>query len=388
MQQVNPDADVIMLLAKADESEGLCNLQCSRKSYQMNQPRSIYKTDYVPFDWMENNFSSESNDFCSSENIDECLRHISQELSALGYPSIYSSSSDCEYAVNCDIVRLLNVTFELIGSCRDHVQIKDDLECSNRRLSSDLHVLSKKNAQLKESLEQFENKYKSVLEKERQLKEKNNRLLQTIKNEKEESKRLSSQIQQQKVAYQHEIRKYENNINQMKARLNQIISDRNPDKKVASISPSNLLQRNSKQRGKWKTGSVAKSCVEEMYSSVISSYENRCQEMMKEICEYRSCLEQIQHQIVETDLSLGEDSQHLVNFIPLSAIWNGTDLRKALEGRFQYLLNKLKETALKIAAESSEKSEDGSTLLKLQLSPQEKLSGGSKACEQLPISEV
>ncbi|CAL1287187.1 unnamed protein product [Larinioides sclopetarius] len=353
----------------------------------MNQPRSIYKTDYASFDWMENNFSSESNDFCSSENIDECLRHISQELSALGYPSIYSSSSDCGYAVNCDIVRLLNVTFELIGSCRDHVQIKDDLECSNRRLSSDLHALSRKNAQLKESLEQSENKYKSVLEKERQLKEKYSRLLQTIKNEKEESKRLSSQIQQQKVAYQHEIRKYENNINQMKARLNQIISDRNPDKKVASISPSNLLQRNSKQRGKWKTGSVAKSCVEEMYSSVISSYENRCQGMLKEIYEYRSGLEQIQQQIVEIDLSLGGDSQDLVNSIPLSAIWNGADLPRALKDRFQFLLNKLKETALKIATKSPLKSEDGSTLLKLKLSAQEKLTGVSQACGQLPISK-
>ncbi|GFY63824.1 afadin-and alpha-actinin-binding protein [Trichonephila inaurata madagascariensis] len=115
-----------------------------------------------------------------------------------------------------------------------------------------------------------------------------------------QSKKLSSQIQQQKVTYQHEIRKYENNMNQMKARLNQILADKNPDKKIANISPSSLLQRNSKQRGKWKTGSVAKSCVEEMYSSVISSYENRCQTVMKEILEYQNGLEYIQRQIIET----------------------------------------------------------------------------------------
>ncbi|KAF8773129.1 Afadin- and alpha-actinin-binding protein like [Argiope bruennichi] len=348
----------------------------------MNQPRSIYKTDYVPFDWMENNFSSGNNDFCSSENIDECLRHISQELSALGYPSIYSSSSDCGYAVNCDIVRLLNVTFELIGSCREHAQIKDDLECRNRRLSSDLSTLSKKNALLKESLEQSENKYKSVLERERQLKEKNNRLLQTIKNEKEESKKLSSQMQQQKITYQHEMRKYENTISQMKTKLNQIISDRNPDKKVASISPSYLLQRNSKQRGKWQTGSVAKSCMEEMYSSVISSYENRCQEMMKEISEYRSCFEQIHYQIIEINLSIGGSMQDFMDLIPLKAIWNRTDLRVTLDDRFQYLLNKLKGNALKIVADNSRKSENEATLLKLKLSSHEELNEESKPCEQ------
>ncbi|GFU54109.1 hypothetical protein TNCV_109341 [Trichonephila clavipes] len=43
----------------------------------MNQARSIYQTDYVPFDWVENNFAPET-DFCSSENIDECLKLISQ----------------------------------------------------------------------------------------------------------------------------------------------------------------------------------------------------------------------------------------------------------------------------------------------------------------------
>ncbi|GFU30872.1 afadin-and alpha-actinin-binding protein [Nephila pilipes] len=323
----------------------------------MNQARSIYQTDYVPFDWVENNFVPETKDFCSSENIDDCLRLLSQEFSALGYPSIYSNSTPCDYAVNCDIVKLLNVTFELIGNYRDHIQVRDDLENRNRRLFSDLSALNKKNSQLKESLEQGENKYKAALERERQMKEKNNRLLQTIKNEKEESKKLSSQIQQQKVTYQHEIRKYENNMNQMKARLNQILADKNPEKKIANISPSSLLQRNSKQRGKWKTGSVAKSCVEEMYSSVISNYENRCQAMMKEILEYRNGLECIQLKMTETISFLGGNSNELLNLLPLSVVLIGADLQKVLEERFQYLLNKLKETVLENIKQSAKKYE-------------------------------
>ncbi|GIX97078.1 afadin-and alpha-actinin-binding protein [Caerostris darwini] len=293
---------------------------------------------------MENNFSSEINDFCSSENIDECLEHISQELSALGYPSICSNSRTCEYAVNCDIVRLLNATFDLIRSYREHAHIKDELESRNHRLFSDLNALIKKNAQLKENLEQAENKQKSALEKERQVKEKNNRLLQAIKSEKEEMKKLSSQLLQQKNTYQHEIRKYENSINQLKAKLNQMIADKNPDKKVANISPSSLLQRNSKQRGKWKTGSVAKTCMEEMYSSVISSYENRCQAMTKEILDYRQSLECIQQEVIATNSSLGGTSGDLLSLLPLSVYWNRNNLQKSLEGRFKFLLCRLQNT--------------------------------------------
>lgn len=36
--------------------------------------------------------------------------------------------------------------------------------------------------------------------------------------------------------------------------------------------------------------------------------------------------------------------EDLVNFMPLNAVWHGTDLENALEDRFKYLLNKLKET--------------------------------------------
>ncbi|GFV32740.1 afadin- and alpha-actinin-binding protein [Trichonephila clavipes] len=309
-----------------------------------------------------------------------------KEFSALGYPSIYSSSTLCDYAVNCDIVKLLNVTFELIGNYRDHAHVRDDLECRNRRLFSDLNALSKKNSQLKESLEQAENRYKAAIEKERQMKEKNNRLMQTIKNEKEESKKLSSQIQQQKVTYQHEIRKFENNMNQMKTRLNQILADKNPDKKIANISPSSLLQRNSKQRGKWKTGSVAKSCVEEMYSSVISSYENRCQTMMKEILEYQNGLEYIQCQIIET-LSFFSGNPDELNLLPLSVALNSADLKKVLEERFQYLLNKLKETVLENIKNNTKKHGEDLDVLVSKISQYEKSLEDSKLSEQATSNE-
>ncbi|GIY39796.1 afadin-and alpha-actinin-binding protein [Caerostris extrusa] len=285
---------------------------------------------------MENNFASEINDFCSSENIDECLKHISQELSALGYPSICSNSRTCQYAVNCDIVRLLNATFDLIRSYREHAHIKDELESRNHRLFSDLNALIKKNAQLKENLEQAENKQKSALEKERQVKEKNNRLLQAIKSEKEEMKKLSSQLLQQKNTYQHEIRKYENSINQLKAKLNQMIADKNPDKKSCQYISFKFTAE------EFQTTREMENCMEEMYSSVISSYENRCQAMTKEILDYRQSLECIQQEVIATNSSLEGTSGDLLSLLPLSIYWNRNDLQKSLEGRFKFLLCRLK----------------------------------------------
>lgn len=44
----------------------------------MDPARSTYKTDYIPYDWMQNNFTSNAQDFCSSDNVDDCLRYISR----------------------------------------------------------------------------------------------------------------------------------------------------------------------------------------------------------------------------------------------------------------------------------------------------------------------
>ncbi|KAG8183497.1 hypothetical protein JTE90_003849 [Oedothorax gibbosus] len=354
----------------------------------MNQ--STYKADYIPFDWMHNNFNSNT-DFCSSENVDDCLRYLSREFGALGYPSIYTDENDCEYSVNCDIVQLLNVAYELLGNRREGEQAKEDLECRNRGLIEDLKAINRKNSHLKESLEQCDRKYKSALEKERQLKEKNKELTQQLKTERDETKRLASQMQQQKKTYQIEMRKSENSMSQMKSRMNQILTDKNPNKKIANITSPNLLQRNSNQRGKWKTGSVANSKFEEMYNSVISTYEARCQEMMKEISTFHSCLEFIQGLLLDmiSQFKLEDNASNRISstLIPLQAILNGSDLQKSLEERFSYLLQQIKDSVLQQSISSTKQNAIEDAALKTKVLQCKENMPDFKASEQADIGE-
>ena len=44
----------------------------------MNKARTTYQSDFTPFDWLQNNVVTDMNEFCSSENVDECLKYISQ----------------------------------------------------------------------------------------------------------------------------------------------------------------------------------------------------------------------------------------------------------------------------------------------------------------------
>ncbi|XP_035211544.1 afadin- and alpha-actinin-binding protein-like isoform X2 [Stegodyphus dumicola] len=303
----------------------------------MNQPRSVYKNDFCAYDWLENNITPDPDEFCTPDNVDDCLKYVSREFSALGYPSIYSNTSSCPFSVNCDIVNFLNGTFELLRSCTEHVQTKEVLENRNHCLSADIKALCKKNSQLKNSLDQSARKYGSALEKERQLKERNDQLLQQLKYEKNEVRKVVAQMQQQKIAYEHEIRKQENYVNQMKSRMNQLLANRNAEKKTASIISPNL-PKSDKQRGKWKTESAAKSCLEEMYNSVISSYENRVKEMLKEIKEYHHCLEYIRSEMRGIISSVKIDKNEIHECADINH--NGQPFS---EENFKILLSRIKE---------------------------------------------
>ncbi|XP_054715366.1 afadin- and alpha-actinin-binding protein A-like [Uloborus diversus] len=152
----------------------------------MNKAQSIYKSDYGPYGWSENDYNSVGDDFCSEENIDHCLRYLSQEFGALGYPSIYTNSSSCPYSINCDIVNYINITYDILRNCSEHAKNKEILEDRNRRLSTDLNILGKKNNHLKNNLEQTEKKLACALERERQLKVKVEQITQSLKIEKDE----------------------------------------------------------------------------------------------------------------------------------------------------------------------------------------------------------
>lgn len=44
----------------------------------MNQACTTYQSDFTPIDWLQNNVIRDMDEFCSSENVDECLKYISQ----------------------------------------------------------------------------------------------------------------------------------------------------------------------------------------------------------------------------------------------------------------------------------------------------------------------
>lgn len=46
----------------------------------MNQACTTYQSDFTPVDWLRNNVIRDMDEFCSSENVDDCLKYISQVI--------------------------------------------------------------------------------------------------------------------------------------------------------------------------------------------------------------------------------------------------------------------------------------------------------------------
>nr|XP_042906790.1 uncharacterized protein LOC107445002 [Parasteatoda tepidariorum] len=147
----------------------------------------------------------------------------------------------------------------------------------------------------------------------------------------------------------------------MKNRLNQVLVDKNPDKKIANISTSHLLQRSSNQRGKWKTESLAKSSTEEMYNSMISNYENRFQMAFKEIEEYRLSLHFIEQQLEAVLSSVGDKLYQ--NALPcLTAILNGNNFKEELVQKFSAMFTQVQQIIASKVSDNKNLSEEVETL--------------------------
>ncbi|XP_013415215.1 afadin- and alpha-actinin-binding protein B [Lingula anatina] len=246
-----------------------------------------------PFLTLPQRFSTSGNVvFCDRDNVDDCISYLNQELTTLGFPSLYHETSD-----TFDIVRLVNNTYELLQLQQKSLRVKEQLEDRQQRSESDLSHLQSTQNRLKDSLEQYEREISQSQERERQLVSKNKVLSKKVKAEKEEVKKLQSALSHKDVQYKHEVKKKERELNRLKDRLNQLLTDRSQERRIG-MEILNSLQRADGKRSTWKTKTSNNKHEEDMYRLIVANYEDKQRELLVENGQLRQCLNDMQKELV------------------------------------------------------------------------------------------
>ncbi|OWF38122.1 afadin- and alpha-actinin-binding protein B-like [Mizuhopecten yessoensis] len=230
---------------------------------------------------------TDENTFCCSENVEDCVTFLNQELTALGFQTIDHGDGATE-------VSLVNRLYEIFRLHQKARRFREELENRLRRLSSETEHYQSSNHRLKNEKVQLEREIGKEQEKCRQVVIKQKSLSEKFKAEKDEVKRLQCVIRDRDGQYKHELKKKERELNKMKEKLHHLITDKNPNRRMG-LDIANSLQRADGKRSQWKTGSHDKQ--EEMYQLVIHNYEDKQRELMIENTDLRDCLVYMQREL-------------------------------------------------------------------------------------------
>lgn len=226
--------------------------------------------------------------FCTSDNVDQSIAYINQELTVLGFQAI-------SFETHNRIPSLVNRLYEILRQYQRIGRIREELENRLHRVTSELDHYQAMNQRFKTENEKLDKENGREQEKYRQLINKQKALSSKFKTEREEIKRLQSIIKDRDAQFKHELKKKEREVNKLKEKLHQLISDKTPNRRVG-LDIANSLQRPDGKRSTWKSAGNNKQ--EEMYQVVIHNYEDKQRELMLENADLRDCLVQMQKELL------------------------------------------------------------------------------------------
>ncbi|XP_077440894.1 afadin- and alpha-actinin-binding protein-like isoform X2 [Vanacampus margaritifer] len=231
--------------------------------------------------------------FCTEDNVPECVTHINQEMLSLGLPPVWTQSVSSS---DVNVISVLNCMYELLQLHRRGLRTLENMEMEKLKSSNNVDSLQLTSARLKEQLELAKRENMALCERERQLQMKVKSLQNCLKNEKEEIHKLQNIISSRASQYNHEMKRKEREFNKLKERLNQLLVDKK-EKRLA-MDVSNPLGRADGKRSLWKTEKTEAKHEGEMYKSLLRDYENRQRGLLLENAELRKVLKQMKNEMV------------------------------------------------------------------------------------------
>ncbi|XP_077462701.1 afadin- and alpha-actinin-binding protein-like [Stigmatopora argus] len=241
--------------------------------------------------------------FCTEDNVEECVEQINQELLSLGLSPVWTKLDGNSQVwvqsgsnLDANVISVLNGMYELLQVHRKGCQTLENLEQEHLKSTKNVDSLQLTRTRLKEQLEIAKRENTGLFERERQHQLKVKSLQNSLKNEKEEIHKMQNIISSRASQYNHEMKRKEREFNKLKEKLNQLLGDKK-EKRLA-IDIANKLGRADGKRSLWKTEKTEAKHQGEMYKTLLTDYESTQRELLLENAELRKVLKQMKKDMV------------------------------------------------------------------------------------------
>ncbi|KAL6636295.1 hypothetical protein LY90DRAFT_4353 [Neocallimastix californiae] len=290
-------------------------------------------------------------------NTKDGLKYLNQQLSMQGFPSHLNLNGLKEE----DATHIIECIFALIQQRQKDNDYKQEMMSELRQLALDNDTLNSNLDKLKQKYDRSQHELKTLNNKIIELTHSNKEMTRDNKILKEKNKYIQNSLQSLKTQYAHEIRKKEIELQKLKEKLQKRFNE--------CLSSTGIKYHVSNPLSKITMSNNKKSSNEDMFSILISNYENSEKELHNENCLLRQTLYDI---FKEIELILGVEEnekefdpnnvEEVTNLLDQNEFINPEDAqfklplsisREYLGQRINDLLEKFKEYIFSVQEETS-----------------------------------
>ncbi|PRP87844.1 hypothetical protein PROFUN_04318 [Planoprotostelium fungivorum] len=288
------------------------------------------------------NTSQEPSVFCTTSNIANSINFLNQALTSMNVDGIRLSGSVTEdekaqlinilyellqrqrkaeaaredlsdanrklQAIRETITlsKLINILYELLQRQRKAEAAREDLSDANRKLQAIRETITLSKNRLEDRVSQLEREIEQRKIKERLSAETFSQKETKWSTEREELQKKVNNLIYKDTQYQHELRKKELNMNKLKERMQALVAEKNREAK-----PIDLKKKPAKN--------------DDVYRSVIQSYDIKISELRVENSDLRGSLQDLQSELKDLMNSHQEAVRHLQRAGDISLHGDGLD---------------------------------------------------------------
>ncbi|XP_024936819.1 uncharacterized protein LOC107263732 [Cephus cinctus] len=176
----------------------------------------------------------EESEFCTTNNLENALSTLSEELESLGLESLTTSNNELHSieSLQTAFIKLVNMSWGLVNKQRTLMLSQSQLNDMHHKTSNDNANLMNRVKRLKEDLERKQHLLSESQERERRLRVQLDELSRNLKREKEETLKLRKQLQSKDSQHMHEMRRIQQNGHKLREQLQKSVGTYVPKDKA------------------------------------------------------------------------------------------------------------------------------------------------------------
>eukprot|EP01094_Clydonella_sp_ATCC50884_P000997 TRINITY_DN1074_c0_g1_i1.p1 TRINITY_DN1074_c0_g1~~TRINITY_DN1074_c0_g1_i1.p1 ORF type:complete len:493 (-),score=123.68 TRINITY_DN1074_c0_g1_i1:276-1754(-) len=252
--------------------------------------------------------SAEGPEFCHAGNVAECMRYVSARLESFGLTAAPLSMPATDTAQQCAIV---NCLYRLLDSRTKEMDAREEHESKLQALSLQEEKATARVKALTAELEKAKHDVRVQREQVRISNEKERRARERARIQMERLEKDIKTLKWREGQFKHEMKKKELEYERIKERLQKLMAEKSKSMQTTIELVRTLKNSSRPRKGDGADPTTTDMIDHEMYSGIVSTYEDQLRRMQQENDYLRTSLRSMTRELHHLLIPQSDDEEEM-----------------------------------------------------------------------------